>query len=237
MSVNEYHDKFIQLSRYAPDEVTDDEGKQEHFIEGLNGSLQYALVAHTFPSLQRLLDKCLAIEHKSVQLGDMKRKAITQGQGSSRFVLAMFRPRVHQLVLQEVSAQLSLHHMGLHRLHMLVRLPPLAPRRDSQDRVHAPHATSVVRLGIMLMFAHIGLPVPPSKTRNRLQVLARDSVLPGSIKLVLMLPQTELTSVLVCFILIQFLQQHYLIRVLHIHLFLLDMTTQMSYHYKICKSH
>jgi hypothetical protein len=49
MLVSEYHDKFIQLSWYAPDEVADDEQKQEHFIEGLHGLLQYALVAHTFP--------------------------------------------------------------------------------------------------------------------------------------------------------------------------------------------
>ena len=83
MSVREYHDRFIQLSRYAPDEVVDDERKQEHFIEGLNGPLQYALVADIIPSFQRLLDKALAIEHKCVQLGEMKRKAITQGQGSS----------------------------------------------------------------------------------------------------------------------------------------------------------
>jgi hypothetical protein len=83
MSVSEYCDKFIQLSRYAPDEVAEDERKQEHFIEGLNGPLQYALVAHTFPSFQRLLDKALAIEHKCVQLGDLKRKAISQGQGSN----------------------------------------------------------------------------------------------------------------------------------------------------------
>jgi hypothetical protein len=66
MSVSEYCDKFIQLSRYAPDEVVDDERKQEHFMEGLNGPLQYSLVAHTFPSFQRLLDKPLAIEHKRV---------------------------------------------------------------------------------------------------------------------------------------------------------------------------
>jgi hypothetical protein len=37
MSVSEYHDNFIQLSRYAPDEVADDERKQEHFMEGLIG--------------------------------------------------------------------------------------------------------------------------------------------------------------------------------------------------------
>jgi hypothetical protein len=88
MSVSEYRDRFIQLSRYAPDEVAGDERKQEHFTEGLNGPLQYVLVAHTFPSFQRLLDKALAIEHKRVQLGDMKRKAISQGQGSSNI-----RPR------------------------------------------------------------------------------------------------------------------------------------------------
>jgi hypothetical protein len=50
LSVSEYRGKFIQLSRYAPDEVAEDERKKEHFIEGLNGPLQYALVAHTFPS-------------------------------------------------------------------------------------------------------------------------------------------------------------------------------------------
>jgi hypothetical protein len=83
MSVSEYRDKFIQLSRYAPDEVADDERNQVHFTKELNGPLQYALVAHTFPLIQRLLDKALDIEHKRVQLGDLKRKAIAQGQGSS----------------------------------------------------------------------------------------------------------------------------------------------------------
>jgi hypothetical protein len=39
MSVSEYRDRFIQLSRYAHDEVAKDERKQEHFIEGLNGPL------------------------------------------------------------------------------------------------------------------------------------------------------------------------------------------------------
>jgi hypothetical protein len=50
MSVSEYHDKFIHLLRYARDEVADDERKQEHFMEGLVGPLQYQLVSHTFPS-------------------------------------------------------------------------------------------------------------------------------------------------------------------------------------------
>jgi hypothetical protein len=99
--------------------------------------------------------------------------------------------------------------------------------------VQAPHATSVIRLGIMLMFVRGGLLLPPFRTNNRLHDLARDSLLPGLIKLVLILLLKELTSLLVCFILMQFLQQYYLILVLHIPLFLLDMPTQMSYHCKI----
>jgi hypothetical protein len=78
--------------------VADDERKQEHFTKGLNGRLQYALVAHTFPSFQKLLDKALAIEHKRVQLGDLKRKAIARGRVAAVFVLVTCHPRVHQFI-------------------------------------------------------------------------------------------------------------------------------------------
>jgi hypothetical protein len=65
MSVSEYRDKFIQLSRYAPREVDDDdEKKKELFLEGLIGPLKYQLMSHTFPSFQRLLEKAIALEHK-----------------------------------------------------------------------------------------------------------------------------------------------------------------------------
>jgi hypothetical protein len=82
MSVSEYRDKFIQLSRYAPREVDDDEKKQELFLEGLIGPLQYQLISHTFPSFQRLLDKAIALENKRAEFGK-KRKATNQGQDGS----------------------------------------------------------------------------------------------------------------------------------------------------------
>jgi hypothetical protein len=50
MSVIEYIDKFVELSRYAPGDVADDEKKQELFMEGLAEPLQYQLIPHTFPS-------------------------------------------------------------------------------------------------------------------------------------------------------------------------------------------
>jgi hypothetical protein len=50
MSVAEYWDRFIEVSRYAPEEVADDPKKQERFMEGLVGPLRYQLTSHTFPS-------------------------------------------------------------------------------------------------------------------------------------------------------------------------------------------
>jgi hypothetical protein len=35
-------------------------------------------MSHTFPSFQRLLDKAIALEHKHVGIGEMKRKATNQ---------------------------------------------------------------------------------------------------------------------------------------------------------------
>jgi hypothetical protein len=43
MSISEYRDKFTQLSRYAPDEVDTDPKRQEHFLVGLIGPLNYQL--------------------------------------------------------------------------------------------------------------------------------------------------------------------------------------------------
>jgi hypothetical protein len=74
MSVSEYRDKFIQLSWCAPEDVANDEKKQELFLEGLNGGLQYQLVAHTFPTFQQIVDKALVVEHKHHELDERKRK-------------------------------------------------------------------------------------------------------------------------------------------------------------------
>ena len=64
MIVAEYHDKFIQLSWYAPTEVDEDEKRQELFMEGWNDGLQYQLLSPTFASFQQLVDKALVIENK-----------------------------------------------------------------------------------------------------------------------------------------------------------------------------
>jgi hypothetical protein len=101
--------------------------KQELFLEGLIEPLQYQLMSHSFPSLQKLLDKAIAFEHKRVQLGDMKRKATTQGQGVAAVVLVTLSLRVPQLVQEKgnshTSALFSRHHRPHLRHPALVHLP------------------------------------------------------------------------------------------------------------------
>ncbi|XP_072151463.1 uncharacterized protein [Setaria viridis] len=83
MTISEYRDKFTQLSRYAPNEVDTDEKRQERFLDGLIGPLNYQLQSHTFPNFQTLLDKAIGLESKRKELGEQKRKFQSQGQSSS----------------------------------------------------------------------------------------------------------------------------------------------------------
>jgi hypothetical protein len=83
MTVAEFRDKFIELSRYAPEEVADDGKKQELFLDGLSGPLQYQLMSHTFPMFQSLIDSAIHLEYKRRELGEQKRKATSYGQFGS----------------------------------------------------------------------------------------------------------------------------------------------------------
>jgi hypothetical protein len=78
MSVAEYRDRFIELSRYAPEEVADDPKQQERFLEGLAGPLHYQLTSHTFSSFQHLLDKVIVLDSMRRELGELKRKAASR---------------------------------------------------------------------------------------------------------------------------------------------------------------
>jgi hypothetical protein len=83
MSVAEFRDKFIELSRYAPKEVADDAKKQELFLDGLSAPLQYLLMSHSFPTFQSLVDSAIHLEYKCRELGEQKRKATSYGQSGS----------------------------------------------------------------------------------------------------------------------------------------------------------
>jgi hypothetical protein len=158
----------------------------------------------------------------------------------------MLHPRVHQLVLEEGNSLtndlLIRHHKRLRRLSTLVRLPPLTPRQDLLARalLQSPLASCVVRLGIMPMLVRRGTQTHPLEAMfresNRLRLPTRGSVLLESTKSVLMLLLMVLILLSVRSLLIQFMQLHYLILKIHIRSFLLIMSIQMSYHFKLCKN-
>ena len=83
MTITEYRDHFLQLARYAPAEVADDRDKQEHFMEGLEDYIQYALLNLRFDDFSHLVDSALNTERKHLEMEDKKRKIVLVASGSN----------------------------------------------------------------------------------------------------------------------------------------------------------
>jgi hypothetical protein len=64
MIVNEYLNRFTQLSRYALDDVNTDEKKQDAFLNGLNDGIQFQLLNTDYEDFQRMVDKAIIVENK-----------------------------------------------------------------------------------------------------------------------------------------------------------------------------
>jgi hypothetical protein len=90
MTVNEYLNSFIQLSRYAPDDISTDEKKQDVFLSGLYDDIQFQLLNTDYADFQHMVDKAIIIENKIREMEkDGKRKVPFLGQSSRSNV----RPR------------------------------------------------------------------------------------------------------------------------------------------------
>jgi hypothetical protein len=83
MSVTEYLDKFTYLSHYAPDVVNTDPKRQERFLNGFIGPLNYQLQIHTFLDFQTQVNKAIGLESKRKELGKQRHKFQSHGQSSS----------------------------------------------------------------------------------------------------------------------------------------------------------
>jgi hypothetical protein len=57
MTVNEYLNRFTQMSRYAPDDVNIDEKKQDAFLNGLNNEIHFQLLNMDYEDFQRMVNK------------------------------------------------------------------------------------------------------------------------------------------------------------------------------------
>jgi hypothetical protein len=91
MTVNEYLNSFIQLSRYAPDDINTDEKKQDVFLSGLNDDIQFQLLNTDYADFQHMVDKAIVIENKIREMeGNGKRKVPLSGQSSGSNVRPCF---------------------------------------------------------------------------------------------------------------------------------------------------
>jgi hypothetical protein len=83
LSVSEYRDKFLQLSRYALEDTNTDAKRQYRFLRGLVDPLHYQLMNHTFPTFQHLIDRAIMTERKRREMEDRKHKIGGPQDGSS----------------------------------------------------------------------------------------------------------------------------------------------------------
>jgi hypothetical protein len=75
MSVNEYLNSFIQLSRYSPDEK-----KQDMFLNGLNDDIQFQLLNIDYADFQHMINNAIVIENKIKEMEkDGKQKSPFHG--------------------------------------------------------------------------------------------------------------------------------------------------------------
>jgi hypothetical protein len=90
MTVNEYLNSFIQLSRYTTEDINTYKKKQNMFLEGLNDDIQFQLLNTEYANFQHMVDKAIVIESKLKEMGkDGKRKMAFPRQSSGSNV----RPR------------------------------------------------------------------------------------------------------------------------------------------------
>jgi hypothetical protein len=91
MIVNEYLNSFIQLLRYAIEDINTNTKKQDTFLNGLNDDVQFQLLNIDYVDFQHMVDKALMIENKIKEMEkDGKRKAPFHGQSSGSNVRPCF---------------------------------------------------------------------------------------------------------------------------------------------------
>jgi hypothetical protein len=91
MMVNQYLNSFIQLSRYATEDINTDEKKHNMFLEGLNHDIQFQLLNTNYADFQHMVDKAIVIESKLKEMEkDGKRKMPFPGQSSGRNIRLRF---------------------------------------------------------------------------------------------------------------------------------------------------
>jgi hypothetical protein len=135
MTVNEYLNSFIQLSRYATDDINADEKKQDMFLNGLNDDIQFLLLNTDYADFQHVVDKAIVIENKIKGMEkDGKRKVSFHGQPSGSNVRPRFSQpnqffKSPQMNQPQMQMQVSRPQFLMQRLNFQVPRPSLQMQR------------------------------------------------------------------------------------------------------------
>ena len=62
--MTEYLNRFTQLSRYTPEDVSTDAKKQYLFLNGMHNEIQLQLLNCDYANFQKLVDKVIVVENK-----------------------------------------------------------------------------------------------------------------------------------------------------------------------------
>ncbi|KAK1629080.1 hypothetical protein QYE76_003395 [Lolium multiflorum] len=81
MSVVEYRDRFLTLSRYAPDETDTNEKRKERFLNGLHDEMQTVFVNIPFADLEALVDSTIQMEGKLHQANENRKRRMMNQNG------------------------------------------------------------------------------------------------------------------------------------------------------------
>jgi hypothetical protein len=91
MTLNEYLNAFIQLLRYATEDINTDEKKWDMFLNGLNDEIQFQLLNTDYVDFQHMVNKAIVIENKIKEMEkDGKRKMPFHGQSSESNIRSCF---------------------------------------------------------------------------------------------------------------------------------------------------
>src|SRR4051812_10226173 len=74
MTVEAYQREFLNLSRYAEEEITTNARKQHKFRPGLNADLRLALAVHDFANFTTMVNKAITIETAHMELKDAQKR-------------------------------------------------------------------------------------------------------------------------------------------------------------------
>ena len=82
MSVDAYQREFLELSRYAEDDVSTDAKRQEKFREGLNHELKYILMLHPCTDFATLVNTAIQAETGQAEVQEARKRHRDTGSSS-----------------------------------------------------------------------------------------------------------------------------------------------------------